>query len=180
MNMGDIKVVDNFLEKDTFKYIQGEVLSRRFNWTWCDSVLGYTEDHVNPADDTQFEHLMMATQPVAMKIGQKYEFYISPTMELIRPILNNVPIRSLFRVKFNLNPRTPNIIEHGFHVDCAYPDSVTAVMYFNTCNGYTKFEDGTKVESVENRMVFFNSQMKHTGSTCTDEKRRVVLNLNYF
>jgi len=50
----------------------------------------------------------------------------------------------------------------------------------NTNNGYTKFEDGTKIESVANRMVFFSSNMKHTGTSCTDEKIRVVINFNYF
>jgi len=175
-----IRVVDNFLKPEIFKYIQKEVLSDRFNWIWCDDVVGYGNEDINPLDNHQFEHVVLTVQPSSPKDGQVYEMYVNPSMELIRPILDNIPIRSLFRVKFNLTPRTSDIVEHGFHVDSSYPDSITAVMYFNTCDGYTKFEDGTKVESVENRIVFFNSQMKHTGSTCTDDQRRVVLNLNYF
>ena len=30
-----------------------------------------------------------------------------------------------------------------------------------------------------NKFVEFDSDLLHTGSTCTDEQRRVVLNLNY-
>ena len=56
----------------------------------------------------------------------------------------------------------------------------TSIFYVNTNNGYTKFEDGTKVESVANRMVIFPSNMKHIGTSCTDEKTRVVINFNYF
>ena len=56
----------------------------------------------------------------------------------------------------------------------------TSIFYVNTNNGYTKFEDGTKVESVANRMVTFSTNMKHLGTSCTNEKRRIVINFNYF
>jgi hypothetical protein len=55
----------------------------------------------------------------------------------------------------------------------------TAIYYANTCDGYTEFEDGTIVESVQNRFVAFPSRMKHTGTTCTNAKSRVVINFNY-
>ena len=50
----------------------------------------------------------------------------------------------------------------------------------NTNNGYTLFEDGTKVDSIANRMVVFDGNTKHTGSTHTDDDRfRFVLNINF-
>ena len=48
-----------------------------------------------------------------------------------------------------------------------------------TNNGYTEFENGMKVESVENRWVSFPEDIKHRGTSCTDEKVRVVINFNY-
>ena len=81
---------------------------------------------------------------------------------------------------WNCNVRTENIIRHGFHVDVPTDyDSKTAILYLNTNNGYTEFENGQRVESVANRLVVFDSALKHTGTTCTDQKRRIVLNLNY-
>ena len=56
----------------------------------------------------------------------------------------------------------------------------TSIFYVNTNNGYTKFEDGTKVESVANRLLTFPANMKHTGTSCTDEKTRVVINCNFY
>ena len=56
----------------------------------------------------------------------------------------------------------------------------TSIFYVNTNNGYTEFEDGTKIESVANRMVTFPTNLKHRGTSCTDEKIRVVINFNYF
>ena len=75
--------------------------------------------------------------------------------------------------------------EGGFHVDGfdkdnGYEgDSLTAIYYINTCNGYTEFKTGEKVKSVSNRMVIFDSELEHQGVTATDDKRRVLINFNY-
>ena len=56
----------------------------------------------------------------------------------------------------------------------------TVVFYLNTNNGYTLFEDGTKVDSVANRMVMFNGNTKHTSASHTEGDRfRFVLNINF-
>jgi hypothetical protein len=55
----------------------------------------------------------------------------------------------------------------------------TAIFYLNTNNGYTLFEDGTKVDSIENTLLIFHGHRKHSGVSCTDQKRRIVLNINY-
>ena len=39
--------------------------------------------------------------------------------------------------------------------------------------------NGDKVECVENRMVIFDSNLKHEGVSCTDQQRKVVINFNY-
>ena len=49
----------------------------------------------------------------------------------------------------------------------------------NNCDGYTEFEDGTKVFSKENRFVTFPTKMRHTGTTCTNNHIRLVINFNY-
>jgi len=55
----------------------------------------------------------------------------------------------------------------------------TSIYYFNTNNGYTLFKDGKKIDSVQNRLITFPSSMEHTGTTCTDQPFRLVLNMNY-
>ena len=49
----------------------------------------------------------------------------------------------------------------------------------NTNNGGTKFEDGTFVNSVANRMITFDASLKHAPVSCTDSSRRIVVNINY-
>jgi Rps23 Pro-64 3,4-dihydroxylase Tpa1-like proline 4-hydroxylase len=58
-------------------------------------------------------------------------------------------------------------------------NNTTAIFYLNNNNGYTIFEDGSKVDSVENRLVVFNSNVMHSGVSQTDSKVRCVINLNY-
>ena len=56
---------------------------------------------------------------------------------------------------------------------------MTAILYINTNNGWTRFKKGARVKSIANRIVIFDSNLEHSGVTCTDEKRRVVMNFNY-
>ena len=55
----------------------------------------------------------------------------------------------------------------------------TAILYINTNNGFTEFEDGVKVESIANRLVMFPSNFKHRGITQTDEQTRIMINFNF-
>ena len=55
---------------------------------------------------------------------------------------------------------------------------ITSILYLNTNDGYTEFEDGTKIESIENRWVSFPEDTKHRGTSCTNERVRVVINFN--
>ena len=55
----------------------------------------------------------------------------------------------------------------------------TSILYINTNNGWTVIKGYGKVESVANRMVIFDSNLQHSGVTCTDKNRRVVINFNY-
>jgi hypothetical protein len=98
------------------------------------------------------------------------------------PILQRIQPASIIRIKANLLTKESTIVEHGLHTDI--PDlkipCKTAIFYINTNNGYTIFEDGTKINSLENRLVIFDSNIPHSGSSCTDAKVRCVINLNYY
>ena len=90
-----------------------------------------------------------------------------------------IDLATICKVKVNMNTRTSKIVEHGFHTDVPFKCK-TSILYLNTNDGYTIFEDGTKIESVENRLVTFDSHIKHSGTSCTNQKVRLVLNMNYF
>jgi Rps23 Pro-64 3,4-dihydroxylase Tpa1-like proline 4-hydroxylase len=68
------------------------------------------------------------------------------------------------------------------HVDLqdTWDNLKTAVFYINSNNGSTIFKDGTEIESIANRLVVFKSNLDHSSVSCTDQKARYVINLNYY
>jgi hypothetical protein len=155
-----IKIIDNFLEKQYFNELEDTILGPMFPWFFQKGI-------VSPYDGySQFIHLFYTDyEPKTKYFG------------LIFPIFEILGASSVVRSKANLLIKTDNIIQHDFHSD--HPDCTTAILYLNTNNGKTIFEDGTEVESIANRLIVFNSNQKHTGTTCTDEYNRVVINFNY-
>ena len=164
------KIEDGFLEQTTFNKLQNFLMSNRFDWHYSDTI-DFSDDGSNKF---QFTHIFYV-DPIPRS---SYFENLVPILEIIKPI-------SIVRIKANLLTKTLNIIENIFHGDMEdmleekQKQWTTSILYINTNDGYTKFEGGTKVESVANRMITFPADMKHTGATCTDEKSRVVINFNY-
>ena len=84
----------------------------------------------------------------------------------------------MLRVKVNLYPNTEILHEHAMHVDTDFPHS-GAILSLNTCDGYTKLEDGTKIDSVANRILLFDASEKHCSTTTTNVPARMNININY-
>ena len=112
----------------------------------------------------------------------------SPHLDYLTSVFEIITPATLYRIRANLMTHTPTIVKNIFHTDiieCAnVPEKLkqwtTSIFYVNSNNGYTEFEDGTKVESVANRLVTFPANLKHRGTSCTDENIRVVINFDYF
>lgn len=154
------QVIDDFVNVDYFEKIQEHFLGGSIPWTFQNGV-------VVPNDGKyQFIHLM-------------YTEYAprSPYFEFVEPIFRDLGAASIIRCKANLLPRGNEIVQNDFHTD--YNNCVTAILYVNSNNGYTLFKNGDKIESVANRLVVFDSNLEHTGTNCTDEPCRVVINFNY-
>ena len=103
----------------------------------------------------------------------------SSIFEEFIPFFEQLEAIAMVRARALLYVNQGKQIVHEKHRDFDYSHK-TAVFYVTTNNGYTEFEDGTKVESVENRIVFFDGSRLHNSSTCTDQKIRVVISVNYF
>ena len=87
--------------------------------------------------------------------------------------------RSLIRLKANLYPQTNVLRIHGKHQDFSYKHTA-AILYINSNDGYTEFEDGRCIESIENRLLVFDGSLMHNSTNCTNRKARINLSLNYF
>ena len=173
--MSEIQVIDNFLNEEHF-----EGLMRIFNefipWTFSD-ILAEDQLICDQKYNYQYVHGVYTKQEP-----------VSRYFDNVIPFLTKLDARALVRCKVNSICREEEIVVHGFHTDMMYPEEhstgldgmKTAILYLNTNNGFTCFEDGTKVESIANRCVIFPAHYKHSGTTCTDVHRRLALNLVYF
>jgi len=162
------KVIDNFLDDKTFKEIQSGILTNEYFPWYFSPDLDFKDE--KDFDKTQFAHVFY-----------NHDRPNSEHLRLLTPIIQKLKCISLIKIKVNNTYHTNEIIEGSYHVDFTHKRTTTAVYYLNTNNGYTKFKKTKKkIYSVENRMVIFDADTEHLGTTTTNEKRRVVLNFNYF
>ncbi len=164
----DIEVFDNFLEHELFKKISNKIINSK--WSYSDLIISFDKRICDELDNHQMYNMIYSDDEPK-----------SDMFHLIRGIMMNdkFNFKSLIKIKANLSFRTTKKIIHGYHVDVPY-ECKTAIYYLNTNDGCTMFKDGREIGSVENRLVIFNSQLEHTGTTCTDQKIRSVINFNYF
>ena len=167
-NYKKIKIIKNLVKPKFFKPISEYISGSYFPWflnKGINNSEGKDEKHF------QFTHTFVKNRGIVNTPKQH--------MSVIEPILSALDVNEVLRCKLNLTTRTSEPITHGLHVDGIEDATHTAVFYLNTNNGATVFENGKKYQSIANQAVIFNPDLKHSGISCTDEKVRLVLNINY-
>jgi|TARA_R100001129_G_scaffold130616_1_gene92457 hypothetical protein len=156
-----MKIINNFLNKKDLDTIKDHVLNIHFPW--------YFQPHkvIEGDGQIQFTHTVWREGELN-----------SPFRFLVDIVLLKLKAKKIIRAKFNLTWKTDKIEKTKFHIDTP-AKSKTAIFYLNTNNGKTIFKNKKSVKSVENKIVIFNSSIKHMGTTHTDTDYRLVLNINY-
>ena len=181
MSNKNISVYDNYLDPRDFRKIQSVMMDDpSFTWTWCEHAVRdqFQDDGTLLPNNYQYVHVFMNNIFL-------FEHKLSKHIHILKPLIDMIGAIAWIRIKANANPRTEKIVVSGFHQDVTErrlleSEPITAIFYLNTNDGYTIFEeDGTKVNSVANRICFFPHWMYHSGTTCTNANRRVALNLNF-
>jgi len=171
-----IEIIDDYLSPDihndiynywTGNYDKGDI-QNSCSWAFTSGI-----NRAGDGDYGQYVHLVFAGHTI-----------LNNSFYNLKPIIDKENMTAISRIKANATSRTEKVVvfDWAFHCDHG-PDMenmITAIYYINSNNGYTLFEDGTKVESVANRFVKFPATMVHTGTTCTNDYRRILVNFNYF
>ena len=158
-------VTDDFLDKMDFEKIKKIILGPEFPWFFKNDV-AYDKKH-----KTHFywvHGFFMHGRGVT-----------SPIYNTLNPLLKKLEAKAFIRIRANLYSNQGKIIEHEKHSDFPF-EHKAALFSLNTCNGFTTLADGTKIESVANRLLVFDASTAHHSSTCTDAKVRCNININYF
>ena len=174
-----IQVIDNLLNPKQHKDIKNMMLKDGLlPWKYNDRKVSMGEDEVS---NYQFTHLFYSFHSVTGTTRH----IVSQQIDVVRPLLDKIGFVALHRVKANLEPVKPKRYKSEWHYDVAINNKpctfmTTAIYYVNTCDGYTEFDDGTKVDCIANRLVRFSSDIKHRGVSQLNSKVKCVINLNYF
>ena len=164
----DLKYIikDDFLNQADYENIKNIILGNEFPWYFQHEVANL--DTCLP-DQFFWGHIFFKHNQ-----GITSAFY-----KILDPILKKLNFKALIRIKANLYSNQGKIVEHEDHSDFPFAHK-GALFSLNTCNGSTILKNNTKISSIANRMLLFDPSIPHRSSTCTDEKTRVNININYF
>ena len=168
-----VQIKDDFLDSQVFLRIKEVFEAGSIDWQFTN---GTSEPNGEDLDSFFFAHWIFESHT-----------WISPFSNELEPLLSKMGVMALHMARINLLTRTEEHVESSFHTDYDHnspnPEKKnmwsTSIFYLNDCNGYTKLEDGTIIKSKANRLLTLPANVKHLGASCTDQKRRLVLNLNY-
>ena len=157
------KVIDNFLDKEYFDSLVKLFIGDEMPWYFQKVVAkGVKEDHI-----------FYMTHMIYKGNTPKSPFY-----DNLIPLLEKLEVRALLRIKANFYPNTHVLYEHPTHSDYNFSHT-GAILSLNTCDGYTKLKDDTKIDSIANRLLLFDSSEEHRSTTTTNVPARINININY-
>jgi len=161
-----VRIIDNFLPQDYFDNLS--LMVEDLPWFYHDWSVHKGDD------DPQFYHLFYFNDEVR---SPEYFKYVE---EVYTRYVPDASIHTLYRMKINGTPREDVIKEKTYHVDVEDKKHNVCILYMNTNDGYTVFEHNQqRVQSIANRAVIFPGEYRHTGTNCTDNGLRIVLNIDY-
>lgn len=163
------KIIDNFLNNEHFNVLKNIMFKEDFFWNYNKTQVYYIN---KPSDGSMFFHRIFNNN----RIIDHYLYN-----EHMLHILDCLNCNALINIKANMYINVNNRFTSYWHTDHGIKNAFTAIFYMNNNNGYTLLDEDKKIkiDSVENRMVIFNSFIKHCAIRQTDEDRRVIINFNY-
>ena len=160
------QIINNFLPNHLFIPLKQEIVNNNyFSWNHIYPL----NSEQNPTDLSMYLIHMVYFEHVPA----------SPLWENLQEAVKLLPeLKALIRIKVNFYPVTSTLVEHAVHTDNDFTHK-GAVLSLTTCDGYTKLEDGTKIDSVENRLVIFDAGKPHNSTSTTTPIGRYNINFNY-
>ena len=177
MDRNNVQIRDNVLTEEELRKLLNVMLldSAQNNRTIPWSISNMYESGKDRMCEEKEAFFWTHTFHDRQRVESKY-------FDILHPLLDKIKPKALVRIRANCNTITDRIIEHGYHTDVPeWTNCTTSIFYLNTNNGYTIFEeDGSKVQSVENRLCTFPCSVKHSSTKATDVTQRVVIYFNFF
>tara|TARA_R100000329_G_scaffold60146_1_gene53889 strand:- start:89 stop:562 length:474 start_codon:yes stop_codon:yes gene_type:complete len=150
-----IEVTNNYLDNNEFYKINKIIFGETFPWYF---------NH----EKEFFHHLVKIDE----NNKRESSFFVTPVLSKLLVALKatNVIHSSIsFCVKTNEIIEIPPLNELDKETD-----SFRAILFLNTNNGYTQIVGGDKIDSVENRLLVFPSNVPYFHTTSSDNFRTLL------
>ena len=183
----DIVIVDNFLNTLEFERLESCIIR---NGAYQLPLYFNNKVNINGLDSDwscYYTH----------HIYQDYVIYSNEIFNVIKndflpKMEKEYNLKTLMRSKLNHFHNTETLKEFDPHHDFIFPHK-GAVFSLNTCDGFTRIggkekydindpkisSKTKKIDSVKNRMVFFNSANYHNSTSTTNSSARININFNF-
>ena len=169
MELKKYELIDNFLDQNQYIQIKSFLEHESVPWFFRKDDTGIpTETSKNGFFSFCAYNNWMPDNP---------NFY-----NLTLPILAKLNCFVPIQIRANLCLRDKDSIECSWHKDHTCVVGTTAILFFNTCNAKTLLKIDDKIlsiDSIENRLLKFNSSIIHKLVYHTDIHKRIVINFNY-
>ena len=170
-----MRVFNNFLPPEQLKTLQeGICFNDNFPFH-LQSKVAYDKEESVEYWNWYATHIFYDSN---QNLGKNSIYYDCLNEFFIKRFEKDFGLKTLIRIKANMYPYTHSLKEHGSHYDYDYPN-IAAIYSLNTCDGFTRFEDGIKMDSIENRLFLFDGRKGHNSSTTTNASVRFNINFNF-
>ena len=185
-----LKVIDNFLTKSYFEELTDILTSGDFEWGYTNPGKGHMGNLFNGYG---FTHAFADWQWPGLRSGDRFLNFIQP---LLYQTLDATDCDYILRARADMVTwQGKEEFVHPPHVD--YPFSHTAAVYYiNESDGdtvfynvypkdvpkgthYTELKEYSRSSPKPNRLIIFDGELVHTGSSPTKHQNRVLINSDY-
>ena len=177
------KIIDNYLTKSYHQEIQELLTGSDFPWFYIQNLSYPGATGTTHFNEYGFNH-HFHTYAEDGSGGQRD----TSVATLIRPFLlmlkDTVGCNTILRCRADMVTWSPEEFIHPAHIDFPFPN-VATVYYVNDTDGDTiiygqdRLEIKERVSPKANRLVIFDGDILHTGSSPTKHKTRILLNSNF-
>ena len=183
-----MKVIENFLEKNDYLKLKELISNINFPWRIRTHMVEPGETYKNNHNQVDFLNIKQEskndnTYYFTYNFFNDFICHSEHFENYIIPIMRKLNAKAIVQIRSNfylnkLFEKSDLHIDNNADVNCK-----TAILNFTTCDGGTEFlvNDELKfVESVENKIVIFNSNILHRTVASKTTSARIILNMNYF
>mgnify|MGYP003654830515 CR=1 FL=1 len=162
------KVIKNIMEPGIFKELQALILDPDFTWFYRKGMT------LNSTKDLgYFTHSFYDNHRVNSNHYDKY----------IVPFLNVLKVAAVIQIRANMFPSVFYKTATNWHKDYEHPSGKVAIFYLNDCDGGTELKINNKTHFIKaeaNKILLFDSNTLHRGTTSKEVDFRYIINFNYF